>query len=126
MKKILLIGIFMVLSLVMAAACLADATNKLDLKVGDEVNVCNCGETCDCLTMSRQDGVCVCKKPLVKAKVVSVEKHMAMVQAKDWEKPRAFKTEGKFACDCGPSCNCGTISQKPGNCACGKPMKEVK
>ena len=112
----------MVLSLVMAAAVLADAP-KAGFKAGDEVYVCNCGEKCDCLTMSRKMGACVCKKPLVQAKVVSVEKDMAMIQAKDWENPRVFKTVGKFACACDPPCHCGTISQKPGNCACGKPMK---
>jgi hypothetical protein len=123
MKKSLLIGIFMILSLVMAAAVLADAPKKAGFKAGDEVYVCNCGESCDCLTMSRKEGACVCKKPMVKAKVASVEKNVAMVKAADWEKPRAFKTVGKFACACGPTCDCGTISQKAGNCTCGKPMK---
>ena len=33
---------------------------------------------------------------------------------------------GKYACACGPGCDCNTNSQKTGNCSCGKPMKEVK
>ena len=38
----------------------------------------------------------------------------------------AFKTTGKYACACGPKCDCDTISQKAAKCACGKEMKEVK
>ncbi len=40
-------------------------------------------------------------------------------------KEQAFITKAKYACACGPGCDCGTISQKPGNCACGKPMKKI-
>ncbi len=29
-----------------------------------------------------------------------------------------------YICDCGAECNCNSISQQPGNCACGKPMKQ--
>lgn len=126
MKKLLVLSVLFTISAFMAAAAFADATTKLDLKVGEEVYACNCGVECDCNTMSRKEGACVCKKPMVNAKVVSVGQGTAMLQAKDWEKPRPFKTVGKFACACGPECNCGTISQKPGNCVCGKPMKEVR
>ncbi len=28
-----------------------------------------------------------------------------------------------YTCDCGPQCNCNSMSIHPGNCACGKPMK---
>ena len=28
-----------------------------------------------------------------------------------------------YTCDCGPECKCNSMSTKPGNCACGKPMK---
>jgi len=27
-----------------------------------------------------------------------------------------------YACDCGSSCECNTLSKQPGNCACGKPL----
>lgn len=27
-----------------------------------------------------------------------------------------------FACGCGPSCACQTLSRKEGNCSCGKPL----
>ncbi len=28
-----------------------------------------------------------------------------------------------YTCDCGADCKCNSVSTKPGNCACGKPMK---
>lgn len=28
-----------------------------------------------------------------------------------------------YTCDCGEECYCNSISTKPGNCTCGKPMK---
>jgi hypothetical protein len=27
-----------------------------------------------------------------------------------------------YTCDCGKQCNCNSVSTKPGNCSCGKPM----
>jgi len=125
LKKAFSLGLAALLVLAFVGGALADAT-KMTLKVGDEVYVCNCGPGCDCLTMSRKEGSCVCKKPMVKAKVLKVDKDLATVQAPGWEKPRDFRTVGKYACACGPSCDCGTISQKQGECVCGKPMKEVK
>ncbi len=28
-----------------------------------------------------------------------------------------------YSCNCGPECKCNSVGVKPGNCACGKPMK---
>jgi hypothetical protein len=28
-----------------------------------------------------------------------------------------------YYCNCGPECNCNSVSTHPGNCKCGKPMK---
>jgi hypothetical protein len=28
-----------------------------------------------------------------------------------------------YSCDCGSQCNCNSVSTKPGDCKCGKPMK---
>lgn len=39
---------------------------------------------------------------------------------------QTFNTVGKYACACGEGCKCGAIIQTPANCACGKPMKQVK
>ena len=114
-----------VLCLTVAAVAFA-ANPKPVFKVGEEVYACNCGEACDCNTISKHPGQCVCGKDMVKAKVVSVEKGKVMLQAEGWEKPRAFKTVAKYVCACGPKCDCDTISQKPGKCPCGTEMKKVK
>jgi hypothetical protein len=114
-----------VLCLVVAAVAFA-TTSKPVFKVGEEVYACNCGETCPCNTISKHPGKCVCGKDMVKARVVSVEKGKVMLQGEGWEKPRAFKTVAKYACACGPKCDCDTISQKPGKCPCGTEMKKVK
>lgn len=94
--------------------------------VGQEVYACNCGEQCDCFTMAKKPGKCVCGKEMVKAKVTAVEKGKVTLQGEGWEKPRTFLTDAKYACACGPQCDCDTISQKPGKCVCGKEMAPVK
>ena len=128
MKRSYHLVIFTLLSLMLAAAAFAATPGTMDLKVGEEVYVCNCGPGCPCQTMSRKEGMCACgQDKVVKAKVTKVEKDVAYVQAKGWEKPLAFHTQGKYICACGPSCNCGTISQTPGICVCGEgDMKPVK
>ncbi len=30
-----------------------------------------------------------------------------------------------YVCNCGPDCNCNSMSREPGNCSCGKPMKQT-
>ncbi|MHB8069632.1 MAG: hypothetical protein ACYDIC_17200 [Desulfobaccales bacterium] len=126
MKKSLFLafGVFLVMAVVVFA--FAETAGTLTLKMGEEIYACNCGEKCPCLTLSRHEGKCPCGKDMVKAKVVKVGKDMVSLQAPGWEKPRDFKTVGKYACACGPKCNCDTISQKAGKCPCGKEMKEVK
>ncbi len=126
MKKVLVLALIALFTLGLAAGALAAEKGKMDLKVGDEVYACNCGPTCPCNTMSKKEGNCTCGKKMVKAKVVKVEKEVAYLQAPGWDQPRAFKTQGKYACACGAACDCGTISQNPGKCLCGKPMKPVK
>ncbi len=126
MKRSLVIVLVTLLSFMMVAVAFAATPGKMDLKVGDEVYVCNCGPACPCNTVSRKEGKCTCGNQMVKAKVVKVENDMATVQAEGWDKPRTFKTAGKYMCNCGPSCNCGTISQNPGKCVCGNDMKPVQ
>jgi len=126
MKKTLYFLFSMMLSVSIAMIAFADSMGKMDLNVGDEIYACSCGEGCDCGTLSREPGKCGCGNPLVKAKVVKVEGDMAYLLAEGWEKPRAFKTVGKYACACGKECKCHTISQKPGKCGCGMEMQEVK
>jgi hypothetical protein len=127
MKKHLLIMTVLLLSLSVAVAAFAALKgNKIELKVGDEVYACACGAGCDCDTISRSPGKCSCGSDLVKAKVTKVEAGKAYVKADGWPSERAFKTEGKYICACGPGCNCDTISQKPGKCGCGSDLKEYK
>src|SRR5512142_2438812 len=112
--------------LVAAAAALLLAQDKshLVLKPGEEIYACGCGPSCDCQTLARKPGTCSCGKPLVKATVKSVGEGTAVLLIGD--KEQTFKTAGKYMCACGPSCKCDTISQKPGKCACGVDLVEVK
>jgi len=119
MKKLIVLTI--VLTMAFASFALADKT-EMTAKVGDQLYVCGCGEGCYCDTMSRNPGTCTCGKDLVKSKVVKVEKGKLTMEGRK----RPFVSIGKYACACGPDCKCDTISQNPGNCSCGKAMKEVK
>ena len=114
-----------VLLIIVAAFSFAAEKSKLDLKVGDERYTCNCSEKCACNTISMNEGNCTCGSPMVKAKVVKIEKGKANFKAEGWKKERTFKTIGKYACNCSPDCKCGTISQNPGKCTCGVEMKKV-
>ena len=126
MKKLLCLLSVVAFSLMVGATGFAADKSKLDLKAGDEVFACNCGDDCACKTMSKNAGKCVCGKEMVKAKVMSVKAGKASLKAEGWDKERQFPLKGKYACACGPDCNCGTISQNPGKCTCGKEMKKVK
>ena len=119
MKKLLILSVAFALAL--ATLALA-AETKMTAKVGDELYVCACGEGCPCDTMSRNPGQCTCGKDLIKAKVTKVEKGKITVDSR--KKP--FVSIGKYVCDCGSGCKCGTISQSPGNCTCGKKLVEAK
>jgi len=107
-----------------AALLMAQDKSKMVLKAGDEVFACNCGPSCPCQTLSRKEGNCACGNPLAKAKVKSVGEDTAVLVIGG--KEQTFKTVGKFMCACGPECECDTISQSPGKCACGVAMIEVK
>lgn len=124
MNKVLCAFFVLGVTMALVLSAYAGSNGKMDLKVGDEVYACNCGEKCPCNTLSRNPGKCTCGKELVKAKVTKVEEGKAYLMAKGWEKERVFKTTGKYACNC-PGCKCGTISQNPGKCSCGVEMKKV-
>jgi hypothetical protein len=125
MKRSLCIALVALLGLMMVGVAFAATPGKMDLKVGEEVYVCNCGPSCPCQTMAMKDGNCTCGNKMIKAKVTKVEKDVAYVKAEAWEKARAFSTQGQYMCACGPSCNCNMISQKPGKCVCGEDLKPV-
>jgi len=126
MKKLVLV--VMALALVVAAAGLVFADKggkgKFEGKAGDTIYVCSCGESCKCGTLASKDGECGCGKQLVKTTITKVEKGKVFytVDGKELSAPQ----QGKFMCGCGAGCDCGFISQKEGNCGCGKPMVKVK
>ena len=122
MKKVFTVALALVLAL--AFAVVAAEPSKMELKVGDQLYVCNCGEKCPCDSMARKPGNCTCGKEMVQGTVTKVGEGTAVIKTASAE--RTFKTVGKYACACGPTCDCGSISQNPGNCVCGKPMAEVK
>lgn len=124
MKKLTIIAT-VVCMIALVAVAFAGMKGKMDLKVGDEVYACDCGADCPCKTMSRKAGNCTCNKEMVKAKVMKIEGDTVMLKADKWDKERAFKMTGKYACDCGAECKCDTISQNPGKCPCGTEMKKV-
>jgi len=125
MKKVVLVVLPIALIVFMVALSSAGPRGKFELKAGDELYVCNCGETCPCDSMSNNPGKCTCGKDMVKAKVTKVEAGTAFSKAEGWAKEKAFKTVGKYTCACPPACKCDTISQNPGKCTCGVEMKKI-
>ena len=123
MKKAILTTLVILVSLFWVGGVLAAESGKMDLKVGDQLFVCGCGKDCPCDTMAKKPGNCSCGKPLVQGTVTKVSEGKAMIKTPNEE--REFKTVGLYMCACGAGCDCGTISQNPGNCVCGKPMKKV-
>jgi hypothetical protein len=126
MKKPVSLFVALLVVFVVAGLSLAGSRGKMDVKLGDEVYVCACGEACGCQTMSSKAGQCSCGKDLVLAKAVFVEGGVAQMRGEGWESERPFQLAAKYACACPPECPCNTQSQKPGKCACGKEMKAVE
>jgi hypothetical protein len=124
MKRLFVMVFVMVLTLGFTGLSWGAEPVKQELKAGDEIYVCNCGEKCECGSMSRKGAKCSCGKEMVKVAVTRVEGGMAFYKLD--EKERSVKTAGKYACACGPGCKCGMISQKPGKCGCGVEMKKVE
>jgi hypothetical protein len=126
-RTLILVTVALALAVAFASLSAAGTKGKLDLKAGDELYVCNCGEECPCNTIARHPGKCTCgHDEVVKATVTKVDGDTAYFKAEGWEKERPFKTVGKYACACKPGCNCDGISQTPGTCPCGEKMKKVK
>jgi len=120
MRRRLILAVVLLLGL--SVLSLADTRGKMDVKVGDEIYACNMSESCACDTMAMKPGKCKCGMELIKTKVTKVDSDAIYVESRG----RGFKRVGKYACSCGETCNCSTISQKLGKCVCGIEMKEVK
>ena len=121
------ICLFVTVAVIGLAGLASAGHHELALKAGDTVYACNCGAACPCQTLSMKKGTCGCGSDLVEAKVKSVsDDGTAMLEAEGWDEPREFKTVGAYVCGCGPSCECGTISQSEGKCGCGADLKKVE
>ena len=125
MKKFLVVLMVMVLGLGFSALSFSEPLKggKLEVKAGDDIYVCGCGKGCDCYTVSKKEGKCTCGSNLVKVKVTKVDKGKAFYMQDG--KEASTTLTGKYNCACGPTCDCQTISQKPGKCGCGKDMAKV-
>ena len=126
MKKCLLLMMALLLVISVAGLVLADLGTKakFEAKAGDVIYVCGCGDGCDCGSLAKKEGQCSCGKDLIKTSVTKIEKGLVYYKL-DGKELSAPQT-GKYACGCGDGCNCGSISQKPGKCGCGKDMVKVK
>jgi hypothetical protein len=126
MKKIVMIAVSMLFVLTAASLCLADkgTKGKFEAKAGDSIYVCGCGAGCDCGSLAKKEGKCGCGKELVKTTVTKIEKDKVYYKLEGKELSAPIK--GKYACGCGDGCNCGSVSQKPGKCGCGKEMVKAK
>ena len=60
MKKMVFVSFFAVITMLIVPLSCADEGNKMVLKAGDEIYVCNCSPGCPCDYMSRNPGKCTC------------------------------------------------------------------
>jgi hypothetical protein len=120
MRGEIILTVFLLLCL--SVLSMADTRGKIDVKVDEEIYACNMPESCPCDTLAMKPGKCKCGVELIKTKVTKVDDDAIYVESRG----RGFKRVGKYACGCGETCNCGTISLKLGRCVCGIEMKEVK
>jgi hypothetical protein len=118
-----IIAVIVALTFALVSSVYADKELPV-YKKGDSVYVCACGESCDCMTMSRKAGKCSCDNEMAKTVVEKVESGKIFVQVKG--KEQTFPVKAKYACACGEGCTCGTVSQKAGKCSCGNAMKKVE
>lgn len=108
----------------------------------DVLYVCDCGNDCDCNTLSKNPGKCACGKELRWHHIVKVEGDEVLLctcgegcqcalsktdsnkcACGNPVKRVSLKDSGLFFCNCGGSCTCNTVSDKPGQCGCGMKLK---
>jgi len=125
MKKSAIMAAVLFLTMTFVAVCIAAVeSGQLTVKANDKLFVCNCGEKCPCETMGRKAGKCSCGKQMAEVTVSKAEEGKAYFTMNG--KERSMSTTGKYACACGPKCDCDYISQKPGKCGCGKDLKKIE
>jgi len=111
----------------------------------DVLYTCNCGPACKCNTVSTKPGACTCGAPLKWGHVIKIEGNEAILcqcaegckcsglNAEDPSKcacgtpvkRMSLEKTGIYFCNCGGSCTCNTVSDKPGTCKCGMELKRV-
>ena len=110
----------------------------------DVLYVCDCGEACQCNSMSTAPGNCACGKPMRWHHVLKIEGDEALLctcqqgcQCRiDPNDPGkcgcgqavkrvSLKGTGIHFCNCGGSCFCNTVSDQAGECRCGMPLKTL-
>lgn len=70
----------------------------------DDAILCQCGEGCKCGGLDAKDPTkCVCGNPVKRVSLAGT---------------------GIYFCNCGSSCYCNTVSDKPGKCRCGMELKK--
>ena len=122
-KRVMLLSVLVVFLLSGLLAWAAEE-GMFNTAEGSKVYVCACGPGCDCNTISNNPGDCTCGNPMTEATVEKIENGVATMAIGD--KTQEFQLKGKYVCACGPTCNCNTVSQNPGNCTCGQPLKMVE
>jgi len=125
-------------------ACAPSATPKASAERSDVIYFCDCGDACQCNSVSTTPGPCQCGKPMKWGHVVKVEGDEVLVCtcaegcactidpndatrcACGHELKRiSLKGTGIYFCNCGGSCYCNTVSSQPGACKCGMPLKKI-
>lgn len=100
------------------AATAAPAASEL--KKGDAVYVCGCGEACKCGSIAAAPGKCGCGQPLVKATVAKIDGGLITVDRAGGKGETTFKAP--YKCACGPKCTCNAVALGPAKCHCGMEM----
>lgn len=132
------------LAIVLAGATFAWTAEEKEAR-SDVLYYCNCGPECKCNSVSTTPGKCKCGVDMKWGHVVKVEGNEALVctcaegckcQGLDPKDPTKcscgnpikridLKGTGISFCNCGGSCHCNTVSDKPGKCKCGMDLKKV-
>ena len=139
--RMLIIGVCLA---VLVAGCASMHSGVATADRQDILYSCNCGPDCKCNTLSTKSGNCACGEPLKWGHVLKVEGSEAILcqcaegcacgglDAKDPTKCVCgtpvkrvdMAGTGIYYCNCGGSCYCNTVSDKPGNCRCGMKLKK--
>lgn len=129
---------------VLVVGCVSKKSVDVAADRQDILYSCNCGPDCKCNTLSTNDGNCSCGKPLKWGHVLKVEGSEAILcqcaegcacvglDEKDPIKCTCgtavkrvdMSGTGIYYCNCGGSCYCNTVSDKPGACKCGMELKK--